>query len=60
MEIGNEIELLPYIINHLIESVDLIFKEDESMGIRLGLDEIIINAIEHGNLNISYIEKHKP
>ena len=57
MEIGNEMELLPYIINHLIESVDLIFKEDECMGIRLGLDEIIINAIEHGNLNISYIEK---
>lgn len=57
MEIGNDIKLIPYIINHLIDSIDAIFKDDETMGIRLGLDEIIINAIEHGNLNITYIEK---
>lgn len=57
MQIGNDLEILPYIVNHLIENVELIFKEDECMGIRLGLDEIIINAIEHGNLGISYVEK---
>lgn len=57
MEIGNDMDILPYIINHLIESVELVFKEDECMGIRLGLDEIVINAIEHGNLNITYVEK---
>jgi anti-sigma regulatory factor (Ser/Thr protein kinase) len=27
------------------------------LGIRLGLNELIINAIEHGNLGISYQEK---
>jgi len=57
MEIGNDIKMIPYIINHLIESIETIYRDDETMGIRLGLDEIIINAIEHGNLNITYTEK---
>lgn len=57
MQITNELNLLPYIINYLIDSIEYVFKEDETMGIRLGLDEIIINAIEHGNLEISYVEK---
>jgi len=57
MQIGNDIQLLPYIINYLIDTIEFVYKEDETMGIRLGLDEIIINAIEHGNLDISYVEK---
>lgn len=59
MEITNDMYILPYIVNYLVEQVECIFKEDEYMGIRLGLDEMIINAVEHGNLNISYIEKSK-
>jgi CheY-like chemotaxis protein len=59
MKFNNDIFQVPFIVNYLIDEIDLLFKEDETMGIRLGLDEIIINAIEHGNLNISYREKSK-
>jgi len=57
MKIENDMTQVPHIINYLIDEVESFFKEDEAMGIRLGLDEIIINAIEHGNLKISYKEK---
>lgn len=57
MDFESDIHQVPFIINYLIDEIDSLFKEDEAMGIRLGLDEIIINAIEHGNLEISYVEK---
>jgi len=57
MSFESDIHQVPFIINYLIDEIDSLFKEDEAMGIRLGLDEIIINAIEHGNLEISYVEK---
>ena len=57
MSFDSDIRQVPFIINYLIEEIDSLFKEDEAMGIRLGLDEIIVNAIEHGNLEISYVEK---
>ncbi|MFO7868765.1 MAG: response regulator [Bacteroidales bacterium] len=57
MKFKNDINQVPFIVNYLIDEIEVLFKEDETMGIRLGLNEIIINAIEHGNLNISYREK---
>ena len=57
MDFESDISQTPFITNYLIDEINSLFKEDETMGIRLGLDEIITNAIEHGNLEISYIEK---
>ncbi len=57
MKIGNNLDLIPNVVNYLISQIEPLFKEDDSMGVHLGLNEIITNAVEHGNLNISYTEK---
>lgn len=46
------------IIPRVMEKVgDDFFSTDDRVGIELGLSELITNAIEHGNLNITYDEK---
>ena len=53
----NDIYLVPTIINFVFSNIDYISENDSLL--RLGLQEIIINAIEHGNLGISRQEKVK-
>ncbi len=57
MEIGNDLTLLGKIVDRLLLETEAAVKPNDRLGIRLGLMEILINAIEHGNLAISYEEK---
>ncbi len=41
----------------MIDEYAGLIKEEDRLGLELGLSEIIINAIEHGNLEISFDEK---
>lgn len=54
--IGNDMSAIPSVVSSLLEETNKAFSSNE-MILRLGLEELIINAIEHGNLNISFEEK---
>lgn len=57
MVLENKMELVPIIVQRLlIETGDALPPEDR-LGVRIGLVELIANAIEHGNLEITYEEK---
>jgi YesN/AraC family two-component response regulator len=55
--INNDITQIWGVINQLLFNVPEKTGEAMLEGMRLGLYEIILNAIEHGNLGISYEEK---
>jgi serine phosphatase RsbU (regulator of sigma subunit)/ActR/RegA family two-component response regulator len=57
LKIINDINIIPSVTDFIFSHVDYIFKEVSFM--KIGLQEILINAIEHGNLNISYKEKQR-
>ncbi len=57
MQIGNQLDLLGKIVDRLILETETALKPQDRLGVRLGLMEILINAIEHGNLAIGYDEK---
>ena len=57
MEIGNDMALLGKIVDRLLLETECAIKPNDRLGIRLGLMEILINAVEHGNLSVSYEEK---
>lgn len=53
-----ELDSVHLIVERLIgELGDDFFDEDDKINIELGLIELITNALEHGNLNISFDEK---
>lgn len=56
--IDSEISLAPSTAKYLMQKTDTSFTETEKLGMELGLSELITNAIEHGNLNISFEEKN--
>ncbi len=57
MRIPNRLDLVPRIADRLAgETVDVL-PHEARLGVRLGLVEMITNAIEHGNLGIDYDEK---
>lgn len=59
MKIDNRIDLTPNIAVFLLrETADTISRADW-LGVQLGLTELLMNAIEHGNLGISFEEKRK-
>jgi sigma-B regulation protein RsbU (phosphoserine phosphatase) len=55
LKISNDIHLIPSVTDFIFSNIDYIFGEISFM--KIGLQEILINAIEHGNLNITYEEK---
>jgi YesN/AraC family two-component response regulator len=55
--INNDITRIWGVINQILFNIPETMPESTIEGIRLGLYEIILNAIEHGNLGISYEEK---
>jgi YesN/AraC family two-component response regulator len=55
--IDNDITRIWGVINQLLFNVPQAIDEATLEGMSLGLYEIILNAIEHGNLGISYEEK---
>lgn len=52
---GNDLERLPYFINQAVLNVESVCPDVDMLKMALG--EIILNAVEHGNLNIGMEEK---
>lgn len=59
LSIGNYLIAAEEICNRLVLNLPKYVDKQTTNAIKLGLREIIINAIEHGNLNISFEEKTK-
>jgi len=57
VKIANDIHIIPSVTDFIFSNVDYIFGEVSFM--KIGLQEILINAIEHGNLEITYEEKQR-
>ncbi|MDK2970462.1 MAG: hypothetical protein PWP23_217 [Candidatus Sumerlaeota bacterium] len=57
MEFGNEIDRVTSIAEYLVAQCGQRFNADERFGLRIGLQELIGNAMEHGNLAITRAEK---
>ncbi len=55
--IDNYLLTIEEISNRLVNYLPKFLNDDSISQIRIGLREILINAVEHGNLNISYEEK---
>jgi serine phosphatase RsbU (regulator of sigma subunit)/CheY-like chemotaxis protein len=57
LKIFNDIHLISSVTDFIFANVDYLFSEVSFM--KIGLQEILINAIEHGNLKISYEDKQQ-
>jgi len=57
--IGNYLTLVESLSHRLTMNLHKYADSDMVMNLRIGLREIIINAIEHGNLNITFEEKER-
>ncbi len=57
LQIGNDISAIPYVIENVFSNISHLLENDYF--VRVGLQEILLNSIEHGNLNISYEEKQQ-
>lgn len=55
--ISNDIYAISSVVNFIFSNIDYISEEVSFM--KNGLQELLINAVEHGNLNISYDEKQE-
>ncbi len=57
LEFQTEFSKIPKIVDKIMIESALDIDDSEKVNIELGLVELITNAVEHGNLGISYIEK---
>lgn len=57
LRLDNRLEVLGKVADRLMQETEGRILSADRMGVRLGLLEIIINAIEHGNLGITYADK---
>ncbi|MDM8554002.1 response regulator [Desulfococcaceae bacterium HSG7] len=57
LQLPNTIGQVPRVVDHLLVTAGKALNPDARLGVRLGLVELITNAIEHGNLGITYEEK---
>ena len=57
LEFKTNISHIPAIISQLISEIGVQLDDSEITNIELGLDELITNALEHGNLGITFDEK---
>jgi len=57
IEFKSEFGKIPKIVDKIMIESAIEIDDNEKVNIELGLVELITNAIEHGNLGISYIEK---
>ena len=55
----SQIENIPSIVDRLVKETGSLFDSSERTEIEVGLNELIMNAIEHGDLEISMYEKAK-
>jgi len=59
MKFDSEVGIIPRVVDFLIAETGTMFTKDELINVELGLVELMMNAVEHGNLNITYQEKNK-
>ncbi|MEN8119633.1 MAG: response regulator [Bacteroidota bacterium] len=57
LEFRTDINHIPSIISQLVFELGVKLDDSEITNIELGLDELITNSMEHGNLGISFDEK---
>lgn len=57
LRISNDIYIIAPVVNFIFSNIDYISESVSFM--KNGLQELLINAVEHGNLNISYEEKQE-
>jgi len=57
IEFKSEFTKIPKIVDKIMIESAIEIDDSEKVNIELGLVELITNAIEHGNLGISYVEK---
>ncbi len=57
LELDNTLERVPIIAGQLLEETSGAIPPDQRGGVRMGLIELLMNAIEHGNLGITYQQK---
>jgi len=57
IEFENKFEIISEIVQKLMYEITADFDDTEKINIELGLLELITNAIEHGNLEITYNQK---
>lgn len=54
-----DLEIIHSIVNYLILETENSFSEETKLDIKLGLGELILNSVEHGNLGISFADKNE-
>lgn len=54
---NSDMRSVPVIVDYLMQYIKDAFEDSDKIGLELGLAELITNAVEHGNLNITYAEK---
>ncbi|MDD4735789.1 MAG: response regulator [Kiritimatiellae bacterium] len=59
MQMDNRVEATTRMAQYLVAQTKIDFTEKERLDLILGLDELLSNAIEHGNLGITQQEKEK-
>lgn len=59
LQINSDFDLIPSISEYLVKQVIHLYSQTELISIELGLSELILNAIEHGNFNISGDQKEE-
>lgn len=57
IQFESRVELVPEIADYLLNEAGPLLDEDDRLGVHLGLNELMMNAVEHGNLNISAEDK---
>jgi len=50
-------DIIPSVVNLLVTETEGVLSIEKQLDIRLGLSELLLNAVEHGNLGISFYEK---
>lgn len=56
--IDNDMKMVPKVVSRLILETGRAFNKEQRLDIRLGLFEVLMNSIEHGNLGITFEEKY--
>ena len=59
LKVENYITMVGDIVDKLTSSLRRYLEESDVMMIKMGLNEMIVNAMEHGNLNVTFDEKTK-
>ncbi len=57
LDVGNYITMVGDIVERLTSVLRHFLESSEVMMVKMGLNEMIVNAMEHGNLNITFDEK---